>query len=319
MWKENALKAAKWLAIIVLVAAVMFFVLRVLDVMMAWQLYSWFFQPLAESGIPETLSGAVAVWLMAAVILTLPAFLYALLTNRSKAVLIAATAVSAWFVIAYFISLPREGQLFNPITGRAMYRYSETDGKINLLPLGYRYDPATGEALKDMTPEVAKRYAAQEAPPTQVTVNRAPTETATSRQPERTGATVPSAGVGTATPTSPPPITISPREENPRLLAGYPVCPDEQLTTVRPLDPGEAIQVELRPDCWSGLISIPREVEENYHIFVESETSFEKHVYYGPNRDTQPLPDWVSTNYMLPSFRLRGTAGTVRITMRRER
>ncbi len=154
---EKLLLVVKWLIIGTVLAIGMFFVFRILDVVMAWQIYSWFFQPLVNSGIPETLSGAIAVWFMAAVMFILPTFIYSLLRNRSKALLIAATVVSAWFVVVYFISLPKEGQLFNPMTGKTMYRYSETPGgEIKLLPLGYQYDPVTGIPLKDLTPDVVR-------------------------------------------------------------------------------------------------------------------------------------------------------------------
>lgn len=117
---------------------------------------------------------------------------------------------------------------------------------------------------------------------------------------------------------APAPVNAPTAEERRQLFNGYPLCRGTQLTTVRPIGPDEAIRVELKPDCWSGRIVIPKEVEEDYDIFVESETSFEKHVLYD-NGSSIVLPDWASTNYMLPSFRLRGTLGTVKITMRKSR
>ncbi len=303
---RNARRGAKWVAIAIIVAAAMLFAFRILDLLVAWRVYSWFFQPLAQSGIPETLSGAIAIWLMAAVILVLPSLAYAFVFNRSKAILIVTAGVSAWFVIAYFISLPRDGQLFNPITGKAMYRYSQaTDGKIKLLPLGYRYDPATGEELKDLTSEIAKKYAEQSAQPAQ------------SRP---------------AQPTQSTPAQLAPIQPTPPVEAitgEIPLCdgdhPTPDNTIPEPTYPtfaGNSVRFNLNPNCWGDWFDIRRS-----KFAPTKDTKVQLVVPKGgwvelmtPDGKVTMVNSVIDLRQQFSRFRIRGSAGggyTGSVTIRR--
>jgi peptidyl-prolyl cis-trans isomerase A (cyclophilin A) len=136
-----------------------FLAFQLLDLLMVWSLYSWFFQTIRSlSGMPDTLNGAFSIWLVAITLMLLPIFFSVLFWKRDlKKVLLVVSTVSAWLVIVYFISLPQEGRFFNPMTGQTMYSYARTpDGKIDLFPLGYKFHPRYGIKLELMTPEVVR-------------------------------------------------------------------------------------------------------------------------------------------------------------------
>lgn len=147
---------------IVLVLAVVvggFLTIRLMNFLMVWSLYSWFFQTIrSASGMPDTLNGAFSIWFVAITLMLLPTFFSVLFFKSSpRKVMTIAAAVSAWLVLVYFMSLPQEGRFFNPMTGQAMYRYARTsDGKIDLFPLGYNFHPRYGTKLELVTPEVVK-------------------------------------------------------------------------------------------------------------------------------------------------------------------
>lgn len=145
------------IAVAVLVGG--FLTLRLLDLLMVWSLYSWFFQTIRNaSGMPDTLNGAFSIWLVAITLMLLPTFFSVLFWRRNpKKVALVVTAVSAWLVVVYFLSLPKEGRFFNPMTGKAMYLYFITpEGKIELFPLGYKFHPRYGTKLEWVTPELVK-------------------------------------------------------------------------------------------------------------------------------------------------------------------
>lgn len=134
-----------------------FLTIRLLDLLMVWSLYSWFFQTIRNaSGMPDSLNGAFSIWLVAITLMLLPTFISVVFWKRSpKKVFIVVGAVSAWLLISYFMSLPKEGRFFNPMTGQPMYRYARTsDGRIDLFPLGYSFHPKYGTKLKMVTPEL---------------------------------------------------------------------------------------------------------------------------------------------------------------------
>ena len=145
------------IAVVVLIGG--FLTLRLLDLLLVWSLYSWFFQTIRNaSGMPDTLNGAFSIWLVAITLMLLPTFFSVLFWKRDpKKVALIVTAVSAWLVVVYFLSLPKEGRFFNPMTGKAMYRYSYTpDGKIDFFPPGYNFHPRYGTKLELVTPELVK-------------------------------------------------------------------------------------------------------------------------------------------------------------------
>ncbi|MEK7628964.1 MAG: hypothetical protein AAB394_00375 [Patescibacteria group bacterium] len=136
-----------------------FLILQLASVLMAMSIYSWFFQTIRNaSGMPDALNGAISIWLVAIVLMLLPTFFSAIFFRKTlKKVLIVAGALSGWVLIVYFMSLPKEGQFFNPMTGQTMYRYARSpDGKIDLFPLGYKFHPRYGTELELVTPEIIK-------------------------------------------------------------------------------------------------------------------------------------------------------------------
>lgn len=136
-----------------------FLAFRLLNLLMVWSLYSWFFQMIkSAAGIPDTLNGAFSIWLVAITVLLLPTFFSILFWKRDpKKVALIVGAISAWLVVVYFISQPKEGRFFNPMTGQAMYRYSPTpEGKIDLFPLGYKFHPRYGNELQLVTPHLVR-------------------------------------------------------------------------------------------------------------------------------------------------------------------
>ncbi|MEK7174216.1 MAG: hypothetical protein AAB759_01005 [Patescibacteria group bacterium] len=147
------------IAFVVLLAFVVLYYLG--DILMGWSLYSWFFARIHEgAGLNDLLAGAMAVWCMAIVVIALPTLASSFLwKNRRKAILMVATGVSVWFVGFYFLSQPKEGQFFSPITGKAQYRYARArDGTIEIFPLGYRYHPRYGTKLEELSTEAMREY-----------------------------------------------------------------------------------------------------------------------------------------------------------------
>ncbi len=147
-------------------AAGAFLTFRLLDLLMAWGIYSWFFGNLQNmAGLPDTLNGAISLWLTVVTMLLIPTFLSALFFRRTtKKVIIIASAVSSWLVIMYFLAQPKQGHYFNPMTGQAMYRYYKAqDDRIELLPLGYKFHPRYGTQLLPLTPEVIQQMDEQKA------------------------------------------------------------------------------------------------------------------------------------------------------------
>lgn len=148
-----------------------FLILRFIDLFLSLSLYSWFFARVQSlSGFTDEITGAIAIWLTAAVVLLAPAVVASLLWDKRKAVLIIALCVSGWFVLSFLFTEPRDGYYFNPMTGAPRYKYTrKPDGKIELLPMGYRYDPHYGTKLESITPEIFKEYEQQQNPAPVVT------------------------------------------------------------------------------------------------------------------------------------------------------
>lgn len=153
---NQALRRVLFLVVVVVGG---FLAFKLFDLLTVWWLYSWFFQAIRNaSGMPDTLNGAFSIWLVTITLMLLPTFLSVVFWKRDpKKVLLVVSAVSVWLVIVYFMSLPKEGRFFNPMTGQAMYRYSLTpEGKIELFPVGYKFHPRYGDVLQPVTPELIK-------------------------------------------------------------------------------------------------------------------------------------------------------------------
>ena len=131
---------------------------RFLDLLMAWWTYSSVFMTLkTATGLPDAITGAIAVWIVAGIVIWIPTLIHAAFFKKRKAVYIIATSLSVWMVVLYVLSLPARGQYFNPVTGTAYYKYSrQPDGSIQTFPLGYEYDPTYRNRLQLVTPEVVR-------------------------------------------------------------------------------------------------------------------------------------------------------------------
>lgn len=160
IWK----KLPKYLAITLAIAVGMLLAVRVIDLLMIWGLYGWFFQSITRvGGINEYIAGAASIWFTAAVLLLIPIVLFKFLFRRqTKGLLIIASCFSLWFVILYFLSQPREGEYFNTITGNGrVVWFSDHQGKINILPLGYKFDPHYGIKTQLITTPILLEYERQ--------------------------------------------------------------------------------------------------------------------------------------------------------------
>jgi len=159
-WK----KFLKHVVVGVCVVAGLLLSLRLLDLLMMWGLYSWFFQSIIRvGGINEYIAGATSIWFTAVVLLLLPIALSSFLFRRQvKSLLIISACFSLWFVILYFLSQPKEGEYFNAITGTGrVVWFKNPQGKIGILPLGYKFDPHYGIKTQLITPPVVIDYEKQ--------------------------------------------------------------------------------------------------------------------------------------------------------------
>jgi len=159
-------RVAKYASAVVGSLILLWLAIRFASLITTWSLYSWFFERIRTVGaLPDYLSGAIAVWCVAAVLLFTPAVFFSLFVKRNrKMVGIAAGAISLWMVFLYVISIPQQKNLFNPITGSANFSYSlDPKGAIHLFPRGYAFDPATGLRLQPLSDAIAERWRQQAA------------------------------------------------------------------------------------------------------------------------------------------------------------
>lgn len=130
---------------------------RILDILMIWSTYSWFFQSIKATGLPDGLTGAVSVLFTIGLLWLIPTIMSAVFFGRRRAMLITGGAIASYMVLMYFLSQPKPGEYFNPFTGapRFMYYLDQKSGNIELFPLGYKYHPKFGAELSVLTQEVA--------------------------------------------------------------------------------------------------------------------------------------------------------------------
>jgi len=154
-------RVARYALIAVASLFVLWLAIRLTNLIAAWTLYSWFFEKIHTIGaLPDFISGALAVWCTAAVVLFTPTLFFSLFLKRSrKTILFLAGGISLWMMFLYGLEVRQSGNLFNPITGRANYNYDRTsEGIVQLYDPGYVFDPATGEKLKPLDPAAAEEY-----------------------------------------------------------------------------------------------------------------------------------------------------------------
>ncbi|MGE5298041.1 MAG: hypothetical protein ACM3KM_02675 [Acidobacteriaceae bacterium] len=155
-------KVLRWLAILILWLAAGYLAILILHLLYAWTLFVQFASMMKEAGIPAQLSNFFAVWITAFAVWATSAMLTAVLLRKRHRYFLVATCVSLVFALSYVLELRLGTASFNPITGQARYRYNQSEnGAIELFPLDYRYNPQTGEQLKNLTPLVAKQYGQQ--------------------------------------------------------------------------------------------------------------------------------------------------------------
>ena len=142
-------------------------VIRLGDVLFGWMLFGWFFHRIQDVGVlPNTISSAIAVWCVAAIILAGPTILAAIFAfggTRRKAIVTIASGVSIWFVMLFVLAglRPKEA-FFNPYHGESNYAASkDANGNITLFPKEYKFDPMTGAKLTPLDPAIAQEYRKQ--------------------------------------------------------------------------------------------------------------------------------------------------------------
>ncbi len=132
-------------------------ILKVLNLFMLGWVFSFIFQKIQETaGLPDLLTGAICIWLTAAVILLIPTVVSFVFFRRTlKKMLILCAALSISLVGLYFGSQPKEGELFSN-SGYPMFRYYRAeDGKITLFPLWQKIHRRYGVELPVVTTAIA--------------------------------------------------------------------------------------------------------------------------------------------------------------------
>ncbi len=155
--------------ILLAILGILWIAVRIGDIIMGWTLYSWIFQGIKNIGVlPDPITGAIAVWIVAVIILFGPTMILYFFAGKSKrrmAVLTVASAISLWMVLLYTIgAMQPKGNLFNPLIGTPNYNYAKyPDGTIKLFDRGYSFDPETGIKLSPLDAKTASEYRSQEA------------------------------------------------------------------------------------------------------------------------------------------------------------
>lgn len=159
-WKHRLTRALPYVVGTAVVLAVALILVRLFDLLLALTLYSWFFGKIREyGGFPDLVSGAISIWLMALLLLSLPAVVSAIFFKKRRAIVLIAVLLSGWCVGLYFLSQPREGCYFNAITGTPWYKYARLpNGRVELFPLGYNYHPRYRIPLEPLTQPIAWEY-----------------------------------------------------------------------------------------------------------------------------------------------------------------
>ena len=136
--------------------------MRLLDLLMLWGFFSTFTSTFRNLGITnDYLVSALSVAMMTIVALLLQHLVWKFILRRTEqGTLIFGAVITVWMLLMYFVSLPKAGEYFNPVTGQPCYVYTILpDGEIDLKPLGYKYHPITGEEMQPLTKEVVKENA----------------------------------------------------------------------------------------------------------------------------------------------------------------
>lgn len=136
--------------------------MRLLDLLMLWGLFSSFTSRFRGLGITnDYLVNAMSVAMMTIVALLIHHLVWKFILRRTQqGTLIFGVAITAWMLVMYFISVPKTGEYFNPVTGQPRFVYTILpSGEIDIKPLGYKYHPKTGEEMALLTKEAIKQHA----------------------------------------------------------------------------------------------------------------------------------------------------------------
>lgn len=162
--EEARLTAQQWLRRhafkLVSFAVLFFFGMRLLDAAMLWGVYQYFFEQFRGLGVAsDHLAGAAAIAAMTVTVLLVRELIWKfILWRTTEGTLIFGGAVVVWMLVLYIMSIPGECEYFNPMSGSARFKYAQNDkGEVVFYPLGYRFNPKSGEQLEVFTPEAAKR------------------------------------------------------------------------------------------------------------------------------------------------------------------
>ncbi|MFA5990837.1 MAG: hypothetical protein WC794_01150 [Candidatus Doudnabacteria bacterium] len=136
--------------------------MRLLDLLMLWGIFSSFTSRFRGLGITnDYLVNALSVAMMTIVALLIHHLVWKFILRRTQeGTLIFGVAITAWMLVMYFISVPKTGEYFNPVTGQPRFVYTILpSGEIDTKPLGYKYHPKTGEEMVPLTKEAIKQHA----------------------------------------------------------------------------------------------------------------------------------------------------------------
>jgi hypothetical protein len=144
----------------VIIFAIAIGMFRLVDSVIGLGIYSSLFEKVHDvTGLSDLAAGALTVWILTVFFLFIPTTVCCFLLKRIAAILLIALIFSGWAVVMFFLSQPRDGYKFNPLTGNAQFKYArKSDGKLELFPRSYDYDPHFGTKLADITPEIVLEY-----------------------------------------------------------------------------------------------------------------------------------------------------------------
>lgn len=156
-------KIARWVGLAVVCCVCLFITLRVAEVVFFLGLYRSWFSSFHGAGISDGPSGLLAFLCSLATFAAVPSLAGLVFWRRSlKRYLTVGGVALALALVSYFISQPKDGQYFNPITGSAMFKYSQDGGgNIALFPVGYSFDPVSGRKLEMVNPQIIEVYLKQ--------------------------------------------------------------------------------------------------------------------------------------------------------------
>jgi hypothetical protein len=146
---------------LILFALSSFVILRVLDLLSLKWLYEYFATTFSDIGITnQYLVSALGVAMMTiTALLTGELFSNIVLRRTKEGTAVAGLALVTWLLFLYLLTLPKDGEYINPVTGEHRFVYVILpNGEIDIKPLGYKFHPETGQAMQPLTPYEITRH-----------------------------------------------------------------------------------------------------------------------------------------------------------------